>query len=293
MPMPHDAVIAELLAEAQSLLAAGPHPDRARQDAETLLLQIWARRNPARNRAWLLTHLDSEATSDEAAEFRALLKRRLAGEPIQYITGEAEFYGLPFFVTRDVLIPRPETEHLVEKVLQLSANFIDPRIVDIGTGSGAIAVALATHLRNASITATDNSSAALTIARRNAVRNCVADRIRFLAGDLLAPVASERFEIVVSNPPYVAAADRATLAVEVREFEPETALFAGGNGLSVYRHLIPAARDTLAAGGILLLEIGHGQQEAISALLESAGFADIEFTADLQGIPRVAAAQRP
>ena len=291
--MPHDALLGELLAEAQSVLAAGPHPDRSRQDAETLLLQISVRHDPARNRAWLLTHLDSQIAADDAAEFHARVKRRFAGEPIQYIAGEAEFYGLPFFVTSDVLIPRPETEHLVEKALQLSAKFAGPRIVDVGTGSGAIAVALATHLRSSSITAMDISSAALAIARRNAQRNCVADRIRFLAGDLLAPVAGEQFETVVSNPPYVAEADRGTLAVEVREFEPETALFAGSDGLSVYRRLIPAAHDALAADGILLLEIGHGQWKAVGGLLESAGFGDIEFTADLQGIPRVVTGRRP
>jgi len=289
--MPHDVVLRELLAEAQSLLAAGPHPDRARQDAETLLLQVWARQHPERNHAWLLTHLDSQAAPDNVAEFHALVKRRLAGEPIQYIAGEAEFYGLPLFVTRDVLIPRPETEHLVEKALQLSAEFADPRIVDVGTGSGAIAVALATHLRNVSITATDISSAALAIARRNAQRNRVTDRVRFVAGDLLAPVAGEQFEMVVSNPPYVAEADRRTLAIEVREFEPAAALFAGSGGLSVYRRLIPAAHDALAAGGVLLLEIGHGQQTAVGALLKSAGFGAIEFTADLQGIPRVVTAR--
>ena len=290
--MPHDAMLRELLAEAQSVLAAGPHPDRARQDAETLLLQISVRQDPARNRAWLLTHLDSQIAPDDAAGFHAQVKRRLAGEPIQYIAGEAEFYGLPFFVTCDVLIPRPETEHLVEKVLQLSAKFADPRIVDVGTGSGAIAVALATHLRRASITATDISSAALAIARRNAQRSRVADRIRFVAGDLLAPVAGEQFEMVVSNPPYIGEADRGTLAIEVREFEPEAALFAGSDGLSVYRQLIPAAHDALAAGGILLLEIGHGQQEAVAGLLGSTGFGAIEFTADLQGIPRVVTARR-
>jgi len=291
--MPHDVVLRELLAEAQSLLAAGPHPDRARQDAETLLLQAWGRQYPERNHAWLLTHLDSHAAPGNAAEFHALVKRRLAGEPIQYIAGETEFYGLPFSVTRDVLIPRPETEHLVEKALQFSAELADPRIVDVGTGSGAIAVALATHLSKVSITATDISSAALAIARRNAQRNQVADRIRFVAGDLLAPVVGEQFEMVVSNPPYVAEADRGTLAIEVREFEPGAALFAGSDGLSVYRRLITAAHDTLAAGGILLLEIGYGQQNAVGALLESAGFGDIEFTADLQGIPRVVTGRRP
>ncbi|MGH9590566.1 MAG: peptide chain release factor N(5)-glutamine methyltransferase [Terracidiphilus sp.] len=282
-----------LLAGAQSLLAAGSLPDRARLDAETLLLQVLKRRGEARNRAWLLTHLDSEAAPDDAAEFDALVKRRLTGEPIQYIVGEAEFYGLPFFVTRDVLIPRPETEHLVEKALQLCAQCADPRILDVGTGSGAIAVALAAHLRDASITATDISAAALAVAKRNAQRNGVEDRIRFLAGDLLVPVADEHFEMVISNPPYVAEADRNMLAVEVREFEPETALFAGGDGLAVYRRLIPAAFASLVSGGFLLLEIGHGQQDAVGGVLESTGFEAIEFAADLQGIARVATARRP
>lgn len=282
-----------LLARAQSLLGAGPHSDRARLDAETLLLHVWARRDAARNRAWLLTHLDAEAAPDDAAEFDALVKRRRAGEPIQYIVGEAEFYGLPFFVTREVLIPRPETEHVVEKALQLGRQSGTPRIVDVGTGSGAIAVAVGAHLRDANITATDVSAAALAIAQRNALRNGVADRIRFLAGDLLAPVAGERFEMVISNPPYVAEADRDTLAVEIREFEPARALFADGDGLAIYRRLIPAAFAVLAGGGFLLLEIGHGQRDAVGALLENAGFRTIEFTADLQGIARVAAARRP
>lgn len=290
--MPRDAVLGELLAEARSLLAAGRHPDRARQDAESLLLQVLKRHDAARNRAWLLTHLDSQAAPDDAAEFRALVKRRFAGEPIQYIVGEAEFYGLPFFVTRDVLIPRPETEHIVEKALQLSTKFDHPRLLDIGTGSGAIAVALSAHLRDASITATDISTAALAVAQRNARRNGAADRIRFLAGDLLAPVADECFEMVVSNPPYVAETDRETLAIEVRDFEPTTALFAGKDGLAVYRRLIPAAFAALVSGGFLLLEIGQGQQDAVGALLESAGFVGIEFTTDLQGIPRVAAGRR-
>lgn len=285
--------LGELLDEARAFLAAGPHPERARPDAETLLLHGLKRRDAARNRAWLLTHLDSQIAPDDAAEFQSLLERRLAGEPIQYIAGEAEFYGLQLFVARDVLIPRPETEHLVEKALQLSAAFANPRVVDIGTGSGAIAVALAAHLRNASIAATDISSAALAIARRNALRNGMADRIRFLAGDLLAPLIGERFEMVISNPPYVAESDRNSLAVEVREFEPAMALFAGGDGLAVYRSLIPAAFAALVSGGFLLLEIGNGQRDAVGALLESAGFGGIEFNADLQGIARVAAARRP
>lgn len=289
----HDPALSTLLANAQAALAEGPHPERARPDAELLLLHVFARRDAAKNRAWLLAHLDATAQPDDTAEFHTLIERRRAGEPIQYIVGEAEFYGLPFWVTRDVLIPRPETEHLAEKALQLAARFSEPRIIDIGAGSGAIAVALAAHSPHASITAADISVTAVALARRNAERNGVADRIRFLAGDLLAGVPGERFELVVSNPPYVSENDRTTLAVEVREYEPSQALFAGGDGLAVYRRLIPAAWTALVPGGFLVLEIGHGQQAAVGALLETSGFREIEFTADLQGIPRVTAAQRP
>ncbi len=158
-----------------------------------------------------------------------------------------------------MLIPRPETEHLVEKVLELAANSAEPRIVDVGTGSGIIAVALAHKLPAATITATDLSSSTLAIAQENAERNGVSGRIRFLEGDLLAPVAEEQFEIVVSNPPYVPLSDRASLAVEVRDYEPALALFAGDDGLEVYRRLIPAAFAALTPGGFIALEIGYGQ----------------------------------
>lgn len=289
----HDSALRTLLSEAQAALAEGPHPERARPDAELLLLHVSGRGEALKNRAWLLTHLDATAGPDAAAEFYALIERRRAGEPIQYIVGEAEFYGLPFYVTREVLIPRPETEHLVEKALQLAARFSEPRLVDIGAGSGAIAVALAANLPNASISAIDISTGALALARRNAERNGVAERIRFLAGDLVAPVAGERFEVVVSNPPYVSETDRGSLAVEVREYEPATALFAGADGLAVYRRLVPAAWAVLVRGGFLVLEIGQGQKDAIGALLEASGFSAIAFIADLQGIPRVAVAQRP
>ena len=231
-----------------------------------------------------------ELSAEGAVRYYALIERRLSGEPVQYITGETEFYGLPFHVNRDVLIPRPETEHLVEKVLSLAASFANPRIVDVGAGSGAIAVALAHKLPTAQVTAMDISVSALTVARANAKRNDVGCRIRFLQGDLLAPVADERFEIVVSNPPYVAETDRSSLSVEIRDFEPALALFAG-SGLEIYRRLVPAAHAVLVPGGFLALEIGYGQDAAIAAILAGAGFEPVEFTADLQGIPRVATAR--
>jgi len=163
--------------------------------------------------------------------------------------------------------------------------------VDIGTGSGAIAVALAHHLPHAQVTAIDLSAPALAIARENAKRNGVA--IRFLEGDLLAPVSEARFDFVVSNPPYVPNADRSTLAVEVRDHEPALALFAGNDGLEVYRRLIPAAFEVLIAGGFVVLEIGYGQSSDITKLLNRSGFEQIEFVPDLQCIPRVACARRP
>jgi release factor glutamine methyltransferase len=278
----------DILDIAVKSLLAGPHPDRARQDAETLLLHVLDK-----NRAWLLAHFDDQASEDVAVRYAALVELRLAGEPIQYITGETEFYGLPFHVTGDVLIPRPETEHLVEKTIEVATAFDHPRIVDVGTGSGAIAVALAHQLPAARITAIDCSVPALAVARANAERNGVAGRMFFLEGDLLAPVAPETFDIVVSNPPYVPETDRASLAIEVRDHEPAQALFAGIDGLAIYRRLIPDAFAALVCGGFVVLEIGYGQQDEIRALLASAGFEAIEFTADLRGIPRVASARRP
>ena len=277
---------------AEKVLAEGAHPERARRDTETLLLHALKTNVPDANLAWLIAHEDEPLAADAAGPFCDLIERRLAGEPIQYITGEAEFYGLPFHVNRDVLIPRPETEHLVEKVMALAAEFVRPKIVDVGTGSGAIAVALAHALPFAVITATDISADALAVAKANVARNGVADRVRFFKGDLLEAVAGEHFDIVISNPPYVPEIDHATLDVEVRDYEPAQALFAGEDGLQIYRRLIPAAFDALVPGGYLALEIGYGQRAGIEALLVREGFAGIEFIPDLQGIARVAVARR-
>ncbi len=275
------------LQNGESRLRTGPHAERARRDAEVLLQHLLHC-----DRAFLIAHPLEILTAEGAVRYYALIERRLAGEPVQYITGEVEFYGLPFHVTREVLIPRPETEHLVEKVLSLAALFEQPRIVDVGTGSGAIAVALAYKMPSAKMAAIDLSDTALELAQGNAKNNGVGERIRFLAGDLLAPVAAERFEIVVSNPPYVAESDRSSLSVEVREHEPAMALFAGGHGLDIYRRLIPEAYDVLVPGGYVALEMGHGQADAIGGLLGDAGFKQIEFTPDLQGIDRVAVGLR-
>jgi release factor glutamine methyltransferase len=265
----------------------GPHPDRARQDAETLLLDLLGK-----DKAWLMAHSEEELSSEQGLHYLKLLERRYSGEPIQYLIARTEFYRLPFRVTPDVLIPRPETEHLVEQAIALAARFQAPRIVDVGTGSGAIAIALAHHLPNAVISAIDLSATALAIARQNAALNGVSHFIEFLEGDLLGPVAGQQFDIVVSNPPYVPLADHASLAVEVRDHEPALALFAGDDGLDIYRRLIPASFAALVPGGLVALEIGYGQSPAISELLAESGFDRIEFAHDLQDIPRVASARR-
>ena len=255
----------------------------ARRDAELLLLRI-----TNRDRAFLLTHPDTELTPAQQSSYEQWLARRALHEPIQYIIGEQEFYGLTLRVTPDVLIPRPETEHLVEALLQRVPHDQPLRIADIGTGSGAIAIALAHNLPNASITALDNSAPALAIARENAARHGVANRIRFLESDLLAAVSGETFDVIVSNPPYVP--DTEILEPQVRNFEPHSALYAGPSGLETYQRLIPQARQSLKPGGWLLLEIGHGQRDALADLLKD--WNDIDFIHDLQGIPRVAIARR-
>jgi release factor glutamine methyltransferase len=277
----------EWLRKGEEQLGTGPHADRARRDTETLLLHL-----VGKNRAWLMAHLDEDFGGCTAIRFASLLDRRQRGEPIQYIVGESEFFGLPFKVTPDVLIPRPETEHLVEKAIELGRLRAAPRIVDVCTGSGAIAIALARAIPAAEITATDLSDAALTIARENAQHNGVRPRIRFLQGDLLAPIAGERFDLVVANPPYVPTIDRESMSVEVRDHEPALALFAGVDGLDVYRRLISAAPGVLVPGGFIALEIGYGQARAADELLAAAGFRQIEFIPDLQDIPRVAVAER-
>ena len=247
-------------------------------------------------------------TPAQQAAYDALIQRRLTCEPIQYITGEQEFYGLALRVTPAVLIPRPETERLVEAVL---AEF-DPtqplRILEVGTGSGAIAIALARHLPHAFITAVDLSSAALEVAASNAARHALTDRIRFLASDLLAALSpdeslfdapgspasglgSQGWDAIVSNPPYVPTTDRAGLHPQVRDHEPAGALFAGPEGLDIYRRLIPQARAALRPDGLLALEIGQGQRDSIDALL--ADWTQVRFVDDLQRIPRIALARKP
>ncbi|GGA70269.1 release factor glutamine methyltransferase [Edaphobacter acidisoli] len=287
----------EAIAEAAERLAGDAHLSAsARRDAEFLMMHTLGI-----SRAQLLAHPDRLLVEAERITYKDAIQHRLRHEPVQYIIGEQEFYGLVFRVTSDVLIPRPETEHLVEAVLaHFRGRAIEPlRIADIGTGSGAIAIALAMHLPGAEIAATDASREALAIAQMNARDHGVADRIYFSEADLLdIPInepggqrSGHLFDAIVSNPPYIALTEAGELHPQVREHEPHLALFAGTSGLDVYRRMIPQAADNLKPGGLLALEIGHGQRGDIADLLET--WQGVRFIEDLQAIPRVALAQKP
>jgi release factor glutamine methyltransferase len=270
----------EVLQSARGRLASiSQYP---RRDAELILAHVLRC-----DQAALLTHPERILTTQEAEQFETLLKRRLASEPVQYLTGTQEFFGLLFEVSPDVLIPRPETEHLVEAVLERFGREANPRIVDVGTGSGAIAVAITHALPRSRVTAVDLYPSALEIARRNAERHGVFDRVTLLQSDLLAAAGSREFDVVVSNPPYIA--DGEVLEPQVANYEPSSALYAGPTGLEVYQRLIPQARAVLKPRGWLMMEIGYGQRRALEALL--GGWSEVSFVPDLQGIPRVALAR--
>jgi release factor glutamine methyltransferase len=259
----------------------------AARDAELLLLHTLGI-----PRSTMYAYPGRLLSAKEQAAYTATIERRMALEPVQYITGRQEFFGLEIEVAPGVLIPRPETELLVEAVLQRLPHDQPLHLLDVGTGSGAIAVAVASRLPRATVTAVDVSAAALEIARRNVQRFQMEDRVRLMRSDLLSSLAAteERFDAVLSNPPYVRLADRSTLHPQVRDFEPAQALFAGEDGLEVYRRLIPAARAALVSRGLLAMEIGFGQSAAIAELLR--GWLGVQIVDDLQGIPRVALAWR-
>ncbi len=278
--------VGDAIAWAASTLDESPElANRSRADATLLLRHVLNL-----PQAEIYAYRERPLTPEQIHRFNALIAERAKGKPIQYITGEQEFFGLSFHVTPDVLIPRPETEHLVEAAIKRLQNHPNPRIADVGTGSGAIAVVLAHAMPNAHVIALDISAAALDVASRNAQRNGVAERIHFTESDLLAAVADEQFDAIVSNPPYIAESECKTLPKEVREYEPSLALFAGPTGLEIYRRLIAAAHAQLAPRGWLLMEIGHGQRDAIETMLQ--GWDAVELIPDLQSIPRVAIARK-
>lgn len=253
------------------------------------------------DRAHLFAHPERELSHEEESRYESALSQRASGVPAQYITGHQEFWGMDLIVSPAALIPRPETEHVVETVLELlksdettgnsiKARRTDLRIVDVGTGSGCIALALANELPEAEIHAIDISSAAVEIARANAARLQMERRIDFHQGDLLQGLSGE-FDFVVSNPPYVGESEEDQVQLEVRKFEPRNAVFAGPSGTEVIERLVPQARAALRPGGWLVLEISGTIVERVRALMT--GWDDVEVIPDLQSIPRVVRARKP
>jgi len=260
---------------AQLMADSGLPPLEARMLLERML---------GKTRAWLIAHADEAAGAEAEQAFAALAERRRQGEPIAYILGKREFYGLDFQVTRAVLIPRPETELLVELALGRIPGNAAVRVLDLGTGSGAIAVALANERPRARLTAVDVDYAALAVARANAGRHGV--NVRFFCGDWFGALSGETFDLIVSNPPYVAAADPHLMTGDVR-FEPRRALVGGADGLDCIRAIVASAVAHLRPGAWLLFEHGYDQAEACRTLLEAHGYAKVQSWPDLAGIPRV------
>ncbi len=257
-----------------------------RMNAEVLLMFVLDC-----NRAHLYAHPERVLTADQQQRYRTALEERAGGKPSQYITGHQEFWGLDLIVSPAVLIPRPETEHVVETVIDLAKDKPRCRMVDVGTGSGCIALALARELPQAEVHAVDISNEALEIARANAAR-LELGRVNFHPSDLLAAFAGgqARFDFIVCNPPYVGEAEPEKVQRMVRDFEPRVAVFSGATGLEAYRRLVPQAQPLLAPGGWLVMEIGYSLEEAVRAMLT--GWREVRTVADLQGIPRVLAARK-
>jgi release factor glutamine methyltransferase len=235
------------------------------------------------DRAYLFAHATDELTELAWIHYGRYLNERLKGKPTQYITGRQEFYGREFHVNSDVLIPRPETEHLVEAGIAWLRRHEGARALDVGTGSGAIAITLAAEL-DCAVWACDISAAAVAVAERNRSRHQA--RVAFFAGDLVEAVAPGSIDLLISNPPYVPGADAANMQAEVRDWEPHVALFAGDTGLEIYRRLIAQAGIVLRPGGRLLMELGYQSLEGVRALLAD-GWSDFEVISDLAGWPRV------
>jgi release factor glutamine methyltransferase len=268
-----------MLEEGRLMLAAAGI-DTARLDAEVLLAHA-----SGASRAALITGA-VKASAGATEKFRAMIERRASREPLAYIVGRKEFFSLDFEVTPAVLIPRPETETLVEAALKFLAPRHPARILDIGSGSGAIAIAIAVNAPAARIIATDISKEALEVAHRNAIRNRCADRIEFVAADLF-PDGHSHFDLIVSNPPYIGEADLDNLEPEIGLHEPRHALAAGNDGLDFYSRIAADCRSRLNPDGAMMVEIGAGQACAVEALFRRAGFSNIDAVDDLARIERV------
>ena len=277
--------IAEALRDAAAALEAAGVSDARLQAASLLAFAL------NQDRTFLFAHPEQELAPEELATFTSLIRRRSGREPHQYIVGRQEFFGLEFEVTPDVLIPRPETEILVEAAIKHLSAIDQPRFCEIGVGSGCISVAILHALPTATAIGGDVSGAAMTVARHNADRLGVADRLTLVESDVFANLPDEQFNAIVSNPPYVPRRDVDSLQAEVRDFEPLTSLSDGGDGLSIIRRIVEGAPSRLRKGGLLLMEIGFDQSSRVAAMFDRAVWSHVDLMPDLQGIPRIVAAR--
>lgn len=272
--------IASVLSAGTATLQASGVPE-SRRDAVLLLCAALNRTN-----TYIIAHPDHELTDDEKERLDQFLERRKTREPMQYILGKQEFFALEFEVSPDVLIPRPETEILVEAAIEMLSRRPEPLFCEIGIGSGCISVSILHEVDQARAVAVDISPAALAIARRNAARHDVGKRLCLLEGSMFGPVDGH-FDLIVSNPPYVPSGELPTLQPEVRDFEPANALDGGHDGLDLIRKIIDRAPGRLKGDGLLLIEIGSGQAEAVRELFSASDWGEPEFLQDLQGVPRI------
>lgn len=262
--------------------------DTPRLDAEVLLGHVLGC-----TRLELYTRFDKPLLSDEIVRYRALLKARGDGRPVAYLAGEREFFSLGFSVSPAVLVPRPETEHLVEAALERLETDAEGLVLDAGTGSGCVAISIAKHRPGIAVVAVDRSRGALRITAENARRHGVAERVHRVGADWLSCFpARPIFRLIVSNPPYIRLGDWDTLPGDVRDHEPRAALVAGEDGMACHRRIVAAAQERLVVGGALCLEIGAGQEGAVGALMGEGGLANVSSEPDLGGIPRIVCAEK-
>jgi release factor glutamine methyltransferase len=253
----------------------------ARREANSLLAFALEKEN-----AFLIAHSEYQLSNTEETRFNELLKRRASREPLQYITGRQEFFGLDFEVSPGVLIPRPETESIVENAVEILRKIENPRFCEIGVGSGCISISILHKLKTAHAFAGDVSEKAIRIAQRNAEKHHVSERLDLKTSDLFGAFQNEKFDLIVSNPPYISSADFEALQPEVRNFEPRDALTDGQNGLSVIEQIIIQSPNFLKPGAFLLMEIGFGQADEIHKMFSKENWQTVEILPDLQGIPR-------
>ena len=245
-----------------------------------------------KDKTFLIAHSEYELSSEEKTNFQTILQRRAKREPFQYIVGKQEFYGLDFFVTKDVLIPRPETELIVEAAIEILRNTENPRFCEVGAGSGCISISILHEKKSATAIALDVSEKALQIARKNAEKHRVLQRLELKISDVFAVLENEIFDIIISNPPYIPSEDFDRLQMEVRDFEPQNALTDGKDGLSIIEKIIKDAPKFLKPNSFLLMEIGFNQSKKVREMFSANLWQSVEFLHDLQGIPRLAKAQR-